>query len=227
MTGIATVAARLCLGLAVASCVPTMPKSTQAPTLLPTTTTPSPPVTEPGETANPTPVATSAALPNPGGTCSAGQFVLGKPLTFPGYASAGYALLFVGQSIRNAGPDCVLKLPETIGVASAAGAFQAVRVQITRTPTSVNIASGQTVSIVLGDSWWLGAFTETGESALPAPTCQGKVLDVHRVEYPFASGSVEISLDLPWREVCLAPPGVTVTVYDRGELLLPTPPPTT
>jgi hypothetical protein len=148
-------------------------------------------------------------------------------LTFPGYASAGYALLFVGQSIRNAGPDCVLELPATIGVASAAGAFEAVPVQITRTPTSINIISGQTVSMVLGDDWWLGAFTESGETAMPAPTCEGKIVDVYRVEYPLASGSIEIGLDLPWREVCSAPPSITVTVDDKGELLVPTPPPVT
>jgi hypothetical protein len=213
---LANAAWRVCLGLAVASCAPTPSPSVQAPTPSSTRSATATSSTVPGKTANATPEATSEELPNPGGTCSAGQFVLGKPLTFYGYGSAGYALLFVRQSIRNAGADCVLQLPEAIGVASIAGAFQAVPVQITRDPASINVAAGQTVSIVLGDSWWLGIFTEAGETARLAPPCEGRVTDVHRVAYPFASGSIEIGLDVPWHEVCSAPPSVTVTVDDTG-----------
>jgi hypothetical protein len=110
-------------------------------------------------------------------------------------------------------------------VASEAAAVIVMPTQITRKPSLVDIHAGQTVSIVLGDSWWTGMTDEAGASVMPAPTCDGKIRDIDRVVYPFASGTIDIGLDISWGEVCTAPPSVTVTVEDTGVQPYPSPPP--
>lgn len=164
-------------------------------------------------------------LPNAGGTCDASQFAAGKPVTGYGYGALGSTLVFVGISIRNDGPDCELQLPQLVGVASEAAPVIVMPTQIPRKPSLVDIHAGQTVSIVLGDSWWTGMTDEAGASMMPTPRCDGKVRDINRVVYPFASGTIDIGLDISWREVCTAPPSVTVTVEDTGFQPYPTPPP--
>jgi hypothetical protein len=145
-------------------------------------------------------------------------------LEFPGYGAAGYALWFAGQAIRNTGPACVLKVPEVIGVGSGTGTTEALPVQITTKAKSLDIEAGQMISIVLGDDWWLGFHNEAGETVEPAPRCEGKIGDVDRLDLPFASGTVEIRLDRPWREVCAAPPSVTVAVDQTVNPAFPAPP---
>jgi hypothetical protein len=60
---------------------------------------------------------------------------------------------------------------------------------------------------------------------MPAPACGGEIRDIDRVVYPFASGTIDIGLDISWGAVCTAPPSITVTVEDTGVLPYPSPPP--
>lgn len=204
----------LSLGLVIAACMPTpVPDSSRDATGVAS------------GTPMPLPSATAAELPSAGGTCSAAQFVTtSSPTPFPGFATLGYALVFVEQRMRNAGERCLLQLPDVIGLASGSGDFLPVPVRITTSPTSIDIAPGESISIVLGASWWLGVSTDTGATALPTPPCDGRISDVGRVEFPLASGSIEIAWGSPWiwRDVCMVPPSVTVTldVYEPPPIVV-------
>lgn len=209
-------AARLALGLVIAACTGSqVPPPTPTHASSPETSTPA---------SNPSsaipsliPIATTADLPDPGGTCAADQLVaVSSSTAFPGYAALGYAVVFVQQRLRNAGEGCLLQLPGTIGVADEGGDFQPVPVKISIRPTWLDIAPGQSISIILGASWWLGASTDSGTTAFPPSPCEGKISDVSRVEFPLASGRIQISWDRSraWRDVCTTPTNITVTVHE-------------
>jgi hypothetical protein len=168
------------------------------------------PGSTPTEMASPSP----SPLPNPGGTCSASQFVVGKVMNDgPGFGVWGTSDDFVTLPLRDVGRDCVLHLPATIGVASATGPFQAVRVLNAGTVTALSATSGGNVSIVLGASWpipWmLAQLQET------PPPCAGAISDVSRVEIPLASGSLQIDLGTVWPEVCPDPGSVSLTFVTK------------
>jgi hypothetical protein len=142
----------------------------------------------------------------PGGTCSASQFVLGTSQHSYGFGTFGTTVEFVTQPLRNAGGNCVLRLPEMIGVASASGPFEAVRVENAGTATSYTIHSGQSLSVVLG-AWW-----PVNKQPDPRYPCAGALSDVTRAEFPLASGSTKIDLGTTYYEVCPAPPTMSVTI---------------
>jgi hypothetical protein len=150
--------------------------------------------------------------PSAGGTCSATQFVLGTASYTGGFGAAGTALVFVTQPLRNAGGNCVLDLPGTIEVAAATGPFHSVPVLNAGTATSWTIKSGQSLSIVIGDSWWVGVRDGTGRLLGSAPPCADPISDVTRVEFPFASGGLQINSPTIWHEVCSSPATVSLTV---------------
>jgi hypothetical protein len=163
----------------------------------------------------PTPTVSPApSLPNPGGTCSASQFVLGKAINDgPGFAALGTSDDFITEPLRDVGGNCVLRLPATIGVASATGPFQAVRVLNAGIVTAVSASSGGNVSIVLGASWpipWMLA-----QDGRTPPPCAGAISDVSRVEIPLASGSLQIELGTVWPEVCPDPASVSLTFITK------------
>jgi len=168
-------------------------------------------ITPPGP--SPTEAASPPQVPSPGGTCSASQFVAGKATSDYGFGTLGTTVVFVTQPLRNDGPDCVLKLPETIGVASATGPFRMVGVVNAGTATSYPVKSGESLSIVLGGSWWVGVRPDNG-TPLPAPPCAGPISDVSRVAFPFSSGNIQIDLDITWHEVCSSPASVSLTIKE-------------
>ena len=69
---------------------------------------------DPSGSASPSP-----SLPK-GSDCSASQLVLGRATSAYGFGSLGTTVVFVTQPIRNSGPECLLRLPETI----SGGAFR-------------------------------------------------------------------------------------------------------
>jgi hypothetical protein len=205
--------AGLLLGVVLAACTPTAVPRTPAPTASAAAT--AAPTSVASDPPSPAPSAPTAAVPAPGGTCNASQFVItSSPVAFPGYGVLGTVLVFVEQRVRNAGKRCVLQLPEVVGLASGTGEVQPMRVTITRGHTSLTIEPGESLTIVLGDHWWSGVYNESGETALPAPRCDGAITGIDRAEFPFASGSIAIAWDKPWvwREVCADPPSGTLAV---------------
>jgi hypothetical protein len=176
--------------------VPSTTASAMAPTAPPRSTeVPSPP-----------------QLPNPGGTCSASQFVLGRATSQYENSTFFTKSVFVWQPIRNAGDSCELLLPAMIGVASASGPFQSVRVKNGGTEVSFKIRSGQSVSVVLGDLWYdPDVLAQDGRTV---PPCADRISDITRAEFPVASGSIKISWDTVWQEVCSSPASVSVRVEE-------------
>jgi hypothetical protein len=169
------------------------------------------PETSTGPGPTPTEMASSALLPNPGGTCSASQFVLGTPTYGYGFGTIGSTMVFVTVPLRNTGSSCVLDLPAAIGVAGSTGPFHAAPVIKAGTATAWASESGQSLPIVIGASWWVGVRDANGNAVLSAPPCADPILDVTRLELPFASGSAIIDLPTTWHEVCSSPARVTVT----------------
>ena len=185
--------------------VPSATASAMHPVSTPAASIPATPAQTPAQ------VSSAAPLPSVGGTCTASQLVLGKPTSGYGYGSLGTSVVFVTQPVRNAGGSCALQLPRTIGVAPATGPFQPVRVVNTGTAASVNLRSGQSVKLVIGDSWWIR--DADGQPMVSwAPRCANPISDVTRVEFPLSSGRLEIDFDIPWHEVCPSPASVSVTV---------------
>jgi hypothetical protein len=160
----------------------------------------------PAESDNP---AASPSQSVSGPICTADQLVLGNVTIAPGYGALGTDAVYVTQSLRNAGEDCVFNVPETIGVSSTGGQFQMVTVQNTAISPAVGIPSGATASIVLGTWWWVSGHASGRESA---PPCSDVVEDVSRVSIPQASGTIEVDLGTVWREVCTTPASVSITV---------------
>ena len=154
------------------------------------------------------------SLPNPGGTCAANQFVVGSPVDGgPGFPTLGSADDFVTLPLRSVGGDCMLNLPATIGVASATGPFQAVRVLNAGVVTAFSVPAGGNVSIVLGDSWFIpSAFAQSGRTP---PPCTDGISDVTRVEIPLASDSLQVELGTVWPEVCPDPASVSLTFVTK------------
>ena len=174
-------------------------------------------VTEPETSLSlgPTPTVLSApSLPNPGGTCSANQFVVGSPVDGgPGFPTLGSADDFVTLPLHDVGGDCMLNLPAAIGVASATGPFQAVRVLNAGVVTAFGVPSGGNVSIVLGDSWFIPSAFPQSEGT--SPSCARPIRDVTRVEIPLASGSLQVQLGTVWPEVCPDPASVSLTFVTK------------
>ena len=183
----------------------------------------------PAGVASPSPaqVGSLLPLPNPGGTCSASQFVVGQATSE--YVSSTVVTNHVGvwQPLRDAGADCVLALPKVIGLAAASGLFEAVEVanlgqEICKKaapgtgldrecrfvyPTSFQVQSGQTVTIELNASWWLG-----DSASQTPPPCAGTISNVTRAEFPLASDAIDFDWDTTVEEVCTSPTSMSVTV---------------
>jgi hypothetical protein len=175
----------------------------------------------PSATSTATPSASEIAftvqLPNPGGTCTASQFVLGSVTSEYEPSVLFYRHVGLFQPMRNAGGDCVLKLPSMIGLLSSAGSWEAVRATnggtevcvdaspgtgVERTchfvyPPSYMIRSGQSVSIEASVSW-------PEDSPYSLPPCPSLLQDVTRVEFPLAVGSLDINFEsqVHWKIIC-------------------------
>jgi hypothetical protein len=162
-----------------------------------------------------TEVPSPAPLPSAGGTCSASQFVLGTATYDYGFGTLGSTVVFVTQPLRNAGGNCVLDLPGMIDVAAATGPFHSIPVRNAGTATSWKIKSGQSLSIVIGGYWWVGVRDGTGRLLGSVPPCADPISDVTRVEFPLASGSIQIDLPTIWHEVCSSPASVSLTVTNQ------------
>jgi hypothetical protein len=121
----------------------------------------------------------------------------------------------VWQPLRNTGGRCVLRLPTVIAVASATGPFRLVPVRNGGNASSFDIKSGASLNLALR-GWWFNGWgtSDTGATSPPPPPCADPIADVTRIEFPFASGYLEIAFDTPWHEVCLDPPSASVTVRD-------------
>lgn len=147
-----------------------------------------------------------------GGTCPADQFVVGTPVDDgPGFPTFGWADDFVRVPLRNVGPECLLDLPATIGVATGTGQFQVANVLNSGIATAFSATAGGNVDIVLGDSWPIPSRSGAGT---PRP-CPGAINDVSRIEFPFASGSLQIDLPALWPEVCPEPASVSMTFITK------------
>ena len=143
-------------------------------------------------------------------TCSADQLVLGKSRSGYEFSTFYKKVVFVTQTLRNAGGECVLDEPKKIRVASASGPFQSVTVVNAGTASSFKIRSGQDLSIVLGDSW-PDPPTYAGAGMTPPP-CADAISDVTRAEFPLGTGSLQIDWDTVWHQVCSAQKSVSVTI---------------
>lgn len=209
----------LALALVLAGCatsLPLLPSATPSPASLPTS---SPSLTA-AATPTPSVPASRVPLPSAGGTCSASQIVVGKATYGYGYGALGTTVVFVTLPLRNVGGDCVLHLPAVIGVASATGPFEAVSALDagTESATGVNspaesarIRSGRSLSIVLGDWWRIDTLTDNG-TPVPAPPCLNPISDVTRVEFPLATGSLQVDLPTVLRQVCSSPASMSLTI---------------
>ena len=163
---------------------------------------PSSPAPSTTVTAVPSPV----ALPAAGGTCTANQFTLGKAISGYGTGSVGTMVVFVTQPLRNTGSSCTLELPTAIGVSFAAGPLQVVGVD-DASPMSLDVSAGQSVTLGLSATWWLG-INPAGGTPVPSPPCSDPINHVTQAEVPLAVGSIELTLDPQWRTVCTSPQSV-------------------
>lgn len=158
--------------------------------------------------------ATAAAVqvPSAGGTCTSTQLVLGGSQSAFTNSSIGSRAVNVLQPFRNDGNRCVLRLPTTIAVAPASGAFGLRPVGPAESQTSFTIRAGESGLIILHAWWWEGWTSDSRDTPRPPPPCNEPIIDATRVLFPFASGNAEIDFLTPWHEVCLTPTHVTVTV---------------
>jgi hypothetical protein len=139
-----------------------------------------------------------------------------------GYGSIGYTSMFVTLPLGNVGGNCVLHLPAVIGVASATGPFEAVSVLDAGTESatgdnspaqSARVPSGGSLSIVLGASWWIGmGMPPDNGTPVPAPPCLNPISGVTRVEFPLATGSLQIELPTVFQQVCSSPSNTSLTI---------------
>ena len=213
------------MALFLVACSPTIAPTPTRSLALPETAAPSFSVspatatTATGATATAPPV----ALPNPGGTCTASQLVTSQATIAGQPASLGTVHVLVTQPLENTGADCVLVLPEVIGLASGSGPLTAIGVPNLGVivcangscrheyPTSFSIHSGKRFQILLNAWWWLPS-----SDAASHPPCDRLIAEVNRVAFPLGEGTVEIAwatgvLD----EVCAAPPSVSVGVNTK------------
>ena len=153
----------------------------------------------------------SSPLPSAGGTCASGQFVLGRATSGYSFSTAGTRAVDVVQPVRNTGRACVLRLPAMVGVASATGPFRPLPVLGGGDAASFDIAAGQSLSLVVRGWWWTGWTSDTGQTP-PPPPCANPVSEVTRIEFPLASGTIEIDFETAWREVCTEPVSASVSV---------------
>ena len=156
------------------------------------------------------------SLPDPGGTCSVGQLKVGPATWGPGYGAIGTTSSFVRIPLTNIGADCVLDLPQVLGVAAAAGPFLAVPVNDSGTKTASGqynpsqtsaIRAGWSLSITVGDWWYSGAPL----SSNPRP-CTNAIAGVSRILFPVANGSLEVDLPTTFDVVCASPSSMTVGI---------------
>jgi heat shock protein HslJ len=165
----------------------------------------------------------TVALPNPGGTCTVSQLLIHESAIVGQPASLGTAHVLLTLPVENSGADCVLALPEVIGLASRTGPLTAVDVPnlgITvcegdschhEYPASFSIRAGQRFDIRLNAWWWL----PTADAPSHAP-CGHLIADVSRVAFPVSDRTI----DLAWatsvfHEVCAAPPSISVGVETK------------
>ena len=176
------------------------PASVAAPTASPSG---SPPATA-------TPVPTEppqAVLPGPGGTCSADQFVITAPATHEyGFGPAFMTAVYFRQPLRNTGAPCVLRLPQSVGVAGPDGQIVIVRVVNAGNATSFIVKAGQGLAIMLG-AWWP---TPTAPNA--STWCGPPVLGVTRASFPLATGVIALDLGLTVPRVCPSPASMSDTI---------------
>jgi len=171
----------------------------------------------------PSPVAPSAVaiqLPSPGGTCTVDQFVV-----VPGGGSYDAGPLFtrVGAAflrLRNVGEACLLARPTIIGMTDASNAREAVEVVNAGywdcsggacrkvDATSFEVAPNQIGRIALRVQWpW------SDDPMNPPPqACDDPLVNVTRVQFPFASGVHEMTLNAPFDQVCPGAGSVEITV---------------
>ncbi|MEA2673994.1 MAG: hypothetical protein QOI92_1186 [Chloroflexota bacterium] len=155
-------------------------------------------------------VEATAHVPSPGGTCSASQFTLGAATTTYGGSTAFDRVLEITQPMHNTGAACVLELPGVVAVASATGTFQPVSIGPAENSVSFRIGSGASPSIELR-AWFPIDLTP---GAFGGPTCRQALQDVTRLQFPMASGSVDIHWDTAIPEVCSAPTAMSETIGD-------------
>jgi hypothetical protein len=161
----------------------------------------------------PTEIASSAGLPNPGGTCAASDFVLGTPTYSKanGFPTLGSTVVFATVPVRNTGASCVLALPRVLGVAGQTGPFRAAPVSMAGPVTSWASGAGESLPLVISATWSLAVRDSNGNAAGPGGWCEDPLVDVTRLQFPFASGSAVIDLPTTWLEVCLSSPSLAVT----------------
>lgn len=148
------------------------------------------------------PESTAAVMPSPtsgsSDECSETQLLLGPATTTPGFGTFGTTLVFVDVSVRNAGPDCVLRQPSTILVATSDGLLQPVDVSNAGRTTTYVARHAQTFTAIVG-AWW----SSPGAPALSP--CRAPIYDIVQVAIQLPSGNLRFALDRPWREVCSSP----------------------
>ena len=81
--------------------------------------------------------------------------------------------------------------------------------------TAFDVGSGDSLTIVLGASWWVGVADASGNPLGSPPPCTDPIRDVSRVEIPVETGSLAIALDIPWNVVCTTPPSVSLTFITK------------
>ena len=145
---------------------------------------------------------------------------MGKATYSYGYAAINSTSVYVTLPLGNVGDDCVLHLHAVIGVASAAGPFQAAMVEDNGTESatggslaqSASIRSGGSLNIVLGAWWEVAILQPENGTPFPAPPCLNPTSDVTRVEFPLATGTIQIKLPTVFKQVCSSPASVSLTI---------------
>jgi hypothetical protein len=162
----------------------------------------------------PTPTATAAAaavqLPAPGGTCDASQFVAGTPSSTFDFSTFVSRVAEAVQPLTNVGDECVLSVPKTIAMAATTGSFVAIALPNAGDdvcvndackyiyPESYKVPSGAAVQIMLR-VWWP---SDPNSATTPPALCARPIADATRAVFPFASGEVAFSWDIPFHQVC-------------------------
>ena len=152
------------------------------------------------------PPAPGTPLPRVGGTCLSTQIVPGASVPAFGYGAVGTTVAFLTQELRNTGAPCILALPGWIGVAGADPNATTIPVLNVGSASERRVGSGEAVTVVFQATW-----SPINDDASP---CGGAIEGVSKVEFPVATGVVDLDTGIAWKRVCASPPSVTIKLKD-------------
>jgi hypothetical protein len=90
---------------------------------------------------------------------------------------------------------------------------------------SADVAAGRSISMVIG-AWWPFPASAANPTALPEPPCEGPIQHVERVEFPLATGALEIVLPMAVPRVCASPASISLQIKASPPVATASPRPT-